>query len=196
MDIVDLSEWQRRREEAYRRFVEDIEVGYVDRDIVDFIKLVFSKKRVFTTSSCSGRIVVVDALYPWLREGAHIIFKKHSPVTVSEIQDIVRQRPLYRYWLVVSGPIIHFNTASLEDTQRLLNTLRESGFKHSGVISISSSGIVVEAVSGVWTPFLLRDGDLIAVSSLQHIVGVANSILAEGKNRLERLFKAFKELEI
>mgnify|MGYP001772859873 CR=1 FL=1 len=196
MGVVNLDEWRRRREEAYRRFIEDIEIGYVDRDIVDFIKLVFSKKRIFTTSSCSGRIAVVDAVYPWLREDAHVIFKKHSPVTVSEILNIIGHRPLYRYWLIVSGPIIHFNTASLEDVQRLLSTLRESGFKHSGVISIGSSGIVVEAVRGVWTPFLLRDGDLITVSSLQHIVDIANSILAEGKNRLERLFKAFKELEI
>ncbi len=193
---VDFGEWLKRREEAYKRFVEDIEIGYVDRDIVDFVKLVFSKKRIFTSSSCSGRIVVVDSLYPWLREEAYILFKKHSPIKPSEISGIVEKRPLYRYWLVVSGPIIHFNLLSLEDVQRILNVLRVCGFKHSGVISISSSGIVVEAVSGVWTPFLIRDGDHIAVNDLSHIVKVANDILVEGKNRLDRLFKAFKELEI
>ncbi|MEM4895079.1 MAG: hypothetical protein QXQ93_01635, partial [Ignisphaera sp.] len=138
----------------------------------------------------------VDALYPWLRDEAHILFKKHSGVELSEIENTISRRPLYRYWLIVSGPIIHFNIASLEDVQKLLTVLRESGFKHSGVISISSSGIVVEAVSGVWTPFLLRDGDHITVNNLSHIVSIANAILAEGKNRLERLFKAFKELEI
>ncbi|MEM1842199.1 MAG: hypothetical protein QXV81_05275 [Ignisphaera sp.] len=196
MLTINLAEWYRKREEAYRRFIEDIEVGYTDRDIVDFIRLVFTKRRIFTTSSCSGRITVVDALYPWLRDEAHILFKKHSGVELSEIENTISRRPLYRYWLIVSGPIIHFNIASLEDVQKLLTVLRESGFKHSGVISISSSGIVVEAVSGVWTPFLLRDGDHITVNNLSHIVSIANAILAEGKNRLERLFKAFKELEI
>lgn len=196
MLTINLGEWYRRREEAYRRFIEDIEVGYTDRDIIDFIRLVFTKRRIFTTSSCSGRITVVDALYPWLRDEAHILFKKHSSVEPSEIENTISRKPLYRYWLIVSGPIIHFNIASLEDVQKLLTVLRESGFKHSGVISISSSGIVVEAVSGVWTPFLLRDGDHIAVNNLSHIVSIANAILAEGKNRLERLFKAFKELEI
>lgn len=196
MLTINLAEWYRKREEAYRRFIEDIEVGYTDRDIVDFIRLVFTKRRIFTTSSCSGRITVVDALYPWLRDEAYILFKKHSGVELSEIENTISRRPLYRYWLIVSGPIIHFNIASLEDVQKLLTVLRESGFKHSGVISTSSSGIVVEAVSGVWTPFLLRDGDRITVNNLSHIVSIANAILAEGKNRLERLFKAFKELEI
>ncbi len=196
MAVVNFTEWSRRREEAYRRFVEDIEIGYTDRDIVDFIRLVFSKRRVFTTSSCSGRITIVDTLYPWLRDEAYILFKKHSSIELSEIESIIIYRPIYRYWLIVNGPIIHFNLASLEDVQKLLTLLREAGFKHSGIISIGSSGIVVEAVSGVWTSFLIRDGDHIVVTNLQHIVDIANSILAEGKNRLERLFKAFKELEI
>ena len=34
------------------------------------------------------------------------------------------------------------------------------------------------------------------MNDLSHIVEVANGILVEGKNRLDRLFKAFKELEI
>ncbi|MCS7110983.1 MAG: hypothetical protein N3D82_03335 [Ignisphaera sp.] len=196
MHLVDAAEWSRRRDEAYRRFLEDIEVGYVDRDVVELIRLVFSKKRIFTTSSCSGRITIVDAAYPWLRDEAYVLFKKHEPVDPSEIEPIIASRPIHRYWLVVSGPIIHFILASLEDVQKLFTALRESGFKHSGVISITSAGVVVEAVSGVWTPFLLKDGDHTTVVSLQHVVGIANSILAEGKNRLGRLLKAFKELEI
>lgn len=196
MCVVDAARWSRRREEAYKRFLEDVEIGYVDRDVIDLVKLAFSKKRIFTTSSCSGRITVVDAAYPWIRDESYVVFKKHEPVDPHEIETTISSRPVHRYWMVVSGPIIHFSLAYLEDTQKLLTVLRECGFKHSGVISITSSGIVVEAVSGVWTPFLLKDGDQIIVADLKHVVGVANSILAEGKSRLKKLYKAFKELEI
>ncbi|ADM26879.1 Protein of unknown function DUF207 [Ignisphaera aggregans DSM 17230] len=195
--IVNPLIWSRRREEAYRRFVEDIEIGYVDRDIIDFIELIFRKKTVFSTSSCSGRITIVDAMFPWLRDEAFIVFKKHEPISSIEIMEfITRNTPTYRFWLIVSGPIIHLNALTLESAIRILSIARESGFKHSGIISISENGIIIEIISGVWTSFLLVDRSTPIVTDIQRIVDIANDILREGKARLQKLFNAFKELDI
>lgn len=194
--IVNRDIWLRHRDEAYRRFLEDIEIGYADKDIIDFIRLVFAKKNVYTTSSCSGRITIVDALYPWSRDESYVVFKKHEPVTSSEVLSIIVQQPMYRFWLISSGPIIHFVAADLESALKVLRIAHESGFKHSGIISLSSSGIVVEVVSGTWTSFILKDRDKVLVKDLDGVVSIANDILIEGKKRLEKLFKAFKEVDI
>lgn len=194
--IVDQSRWLKRREEAYRRFLEDIEIGYADKDIVDFIRQVFSKEKVFTTSSCSGRITIVDALYPWLREESYIVFKKHEPVSVDEITAVIQQQPLHRFWLISSGPIVHFVAVDLNTACKILQIARESGFKHSGIISLSIDGIVVEIISGTWTSFLLRDGDVWFTNNIDRVVGVANEVLVEGKKKLEKLFKLFKDANI
>ncbi|MEM2512199.1 MAG: hypothetical protein QXX61_03585 [Ignisphaera sp.] len=194
--IVDQSRWLKRREEAYRRFLEDIEIGYADKDIVDFIKHIFAKEKIFTTSSCSGRITIVDALYPWLREESYIVFKKHEPVSVDEIIVVIQQQPLHRLWLISSGPIVHFVAVNLDTAYRILQIARESGFKHSGIISMSIDGIVVEIISGTWTSFLLRDGDVWFTNNIDKIVAVANEVLIEGKKRLEKLFKLFKDADI
>ena len=194
--IVNRNMWVKRREEAYRRFLEDIEIGYVDRDLIDFIKTVFTKNFVFTTSSCSGRITVVDSAYPWLRDESYVIFKKHEPITAKEVLEIISTRPVYRFWLISSGPIIHFAAADIETANRVLKIAREAGFKHSGIISISDSGIVVEVISGTWTSFLLKDGDRVLVTDLDTVVAIANDVLIEGKKRLDKLFKVFKEVDI
>lgn len=190
--------WLRKRDKAYERFVEDLEIGYVDSDIRELIEYVFrSKRRLFTTSSCSGRITIVDSKYPWLREEAHVLFKRHQPITARDVEEVLaRERPIYRLWLVVSGPILHFVTATIDDAEKLLTELRKAGFKHSGIISMGRGGTVVEAVTGIWVPFLLKEGDKVFVTDLAHLVSLANNILLEGKARLERLFKALKELDI
>jgi tRNA wybutosine-synthesizing protein 3 len=193
---VDEKLWRTKREEAYKRFLEDLEIGYVDIDIKELIELVFTKKNIFTTSSCSGRITIVDAIYPWLREEASIVFKKHSSITVEEILSILNQNALHRFWLIVSGPIVHFNVLDLSTAFRLLTIVRNAGFKHSGILSISSGGIIVEVVSGVWVPFLLKDGDKIVVKDLEYIVSLVNEILYEGKAKLEKLFKFLRDADI
>jgi tRNA wybutosine-synthesizing protein 3 len=194
---VDERLWRIKREEAYRRFLSDLEIGYVDRDIKHIIELIFSKKYIFSTSSCSGRITIVDALYPWQRDEATVIFKKHEPIDIAEIEGIIRnQKALYRLWMIVSGPILHINALNLDAATTVLTIARNAGFKHSGIISIGSNGIIIEIVSGIWVPFLLKDGDDVVVKDLSKVVKLANTMLLEGKQRLEKLFKFLKDANI
>jgi len=194
---VDERLWRARREEAYKRFLSDLEIGYVDRDIKHVIELIFSKKRIFSTSSCSGRITIVDALYPWQRDEATVIFKKHEPVDVAEIEDILKnQKALFRLWMIVSGPILHINALNLDTATTVLTIARNAGFKHSGIISLGPNGIVVEIVSGIWVPFLLKDEDDVVVKDLSKVVKLANTMLLEGKQRLEKLFKFLRDADI
>ncbi|MCI4436349.1 MAG: hypothetical protein JHC33_06005 [Ignisphaera sp.] len=197
MTQVDERLWRVKREEAYKRFLSDLEIGYVDRDIKHVIELIFSKKRIFSTSSCSGRITVVDALYPWQRDEATVIFKKHEPVDVAEIEDILKnQKALFRLWMIVSGPILHINALNLDTATTVLTIARNAGFKHSGIISIGSNGIIVEIVSGIWVPFLLKDEDDVVIKDLSKVIKLANTMLLEGKQRLEKLFKFLRDADI
>ncbi len=197
--IVDRILWERWRAEAYKQFLNDIEIGYVDPDLVDFILMIFNRKNhVFTISSCSGRIVLVDVPYPWMRENSTIVFKKHSVVSLDEILRVISLPTLHRLWLIVSGPIFHFVADSLPAAQLLLNVARSVGFKHSGIISIRRDGIVVELISGTWTSFLLKDRDTLVVSNdgLRNIIEIANEILVQGKSRLQNLKNALERIDL
>ncbi len=187
---VNREKWLRWRNEAYTTFLRDVEIGYADKDLVGFIIDIFERcNHLFTISSCSGRITLVDSAFPWQRRESSVVFKKHDPIEVSEILSILTQPCVHRLWLIASGPILHFVADSWSSAQKLLGVAREAGFKHSGIISVRNDGIVIEVISGNWISTLLKDGDktLVNIDALPHIVAVFNQNLLDGKKRLRKL---------
>ena len=187
--------WRRRREEFLKRLYEDEEIGYLDADIKDILLMFFNRKKSFTMSSCSGRIVIVDSPMPWMRDPSSVIFKKHSSISIEEIRPIIEGPVIWRLWLVVTGPIIHVSTLDLDEAVKILEIAREAGPKHSGILSLSSKGIIVELMSGVRLTILLRDKNVRVVEDdkLHNVVSVANEALLEGKKRLNALRYALKK---
>ncbi len=188
MGIVDRRLWGERKQLMFRRMLEDVEVGYLDPDIYDLLLLLFNRQESFPVSSCSGRITLVDAPMPWHRRGSTVVFKKHVAVEELEIEPLVRQPPVSRLWLVVTGPILHVSALTLREASTLLKVARGAGMKHSGILSITRRGIYLELKTGVRLTIMLRGGSCVC-EHLAEVVKVANEALAEGKSRLRRLYE-------
>ncbi|ADI31491.1 tRNA(Phe) 7-((3-amino-3-carboxypropyl)-4-demethylwyosine(37)-N(4))-methyltransferase [Staphylothermus hellenicus] len=192
---INLSAWQRRKTEFWNRLWEDLEIGYLDEDLIGILLILNSDKNIYTLSSCSGRITISDSTYPWSREESSVVFKKHIPITINEILDILKKPVVRRLWLNSTGPILHLSTNSLEYADKILSLARKAGLKHSGIISMNpDKGYIIELTSGVKVSHLLRSrGILLAEEdSLREIVDVANEVLLEGKKVLIRMFKVFR----
>ncbi|OYT48089.1 MAG: hypothetical protein B6U85_03425 [Desulfurococcales archaeon ex4484_42] len=186
---VDMEYWRKWKEEMLSRLKRDIDVGYLDEDIKDILLKFFQNKHTFTISSCSGRITLIDGPQPWDRKNSTIVFKKHEPITSNEVKEMLTQRVLHKLWLVVTGPIIHVCTDSIKEALKVLKLAREAGMKHSGILSMSKRGIIVELRTGVRLAILLKIKDEIVIdeNKLHLIVRAANEALLEGKERLNRL---------
>ncbi|MEM3350742.1 MAG: hypothetical protein QXZ23_10705, partial [Saccharolobus sp.] len=80
--------WEELRNRTLNRIFHDKEIGYLDPDILDFL-LAFYKYRddVYTQSSCSGRITIVDAEMAWDRKNSTIVFKNHLGITLQDMLD-------------------------------------------------------------------------------------------------------------
>ncbi|RLG78021.1 MAG: hypothetical protein DRO12_00465 [Thermoprotei archaeon] len=192
---VDRKLWLEWRERAYSEFKRDIDIGYVDEDIVELIELIFRTEHYFTISSCSGRVVAVDAEYPWLRTEGVVLFKKHSPISMAEFTRLVSTPVLSRLWLVVSGPILHIVADGIDQAYELLRNVRSLGFKHSGIISLRNDGVVLEVISGIWLPILIKERNVIMLNeqSFSSVVELVNKTLIAAKKRLQRLKDLFSE---
>ncbi|MGC8982351.1 MAG: tRNA(Phe) 7-((3-amino-3-carboxypropyl)-4-demethylwyosine(37)-N(4))-methyltransferase [Desulfurococcaceae archaeon] len=190
--------WRREKEAFWKRVFEDLEIGYFDRDLLPLVVLVNSDAELYTTSSCSGRIVVVDSEAPWTREETGTVYKSHVPVDPGELRFMYRLDPHRGYWIVVTGPIIHLSALNTKRALEVLKIARHTGFKHSGILHISKSkGVFVELVTGVYVAQLVRTKSrvLIPEHELEFLVEIVNSVLIEGKKRLQRLyFELQKEL--
>jgi len=192
---VNYEKWSLRKKYFWRRMWEDYEIGYLDRDLVPLIALLNRDRDIYTTSSCSGRIVVVDGAVPWVREEADVIFKSHTPVAWSDVEFIYKTPPHRGYWLVVTGPILHFSTTSIKKAVSLLKKARIAGFKHSGIMHISTTrGVFVELVTGVYMTQMIktRNLDVVSQHDIVEVLALFNRALIEGKQRLQRLYEVFE----
>lgn len=190
LPFVDPDKWRTRKERLKKRLIEDLEIGYLDEDILDILRKLFEFEDLYTISSCSGRITFIDGNLPWERRGSSIIFKKHQPIRLEEFLEILNVPTLRRLWLVVTGPIIHVSALNMRSARKILMIAREAGMKHSGILSMNKEkGIIVELKTGIRLTHLLKIGQhtLLKENEAEEIVRVANESLVEGKKKLNKL---------
>ncbi len=190
-----LKQWLRRKEEFRRRIAEDREIGYLDPGIEEVLRKFFERSKSYTTSSCSGRITIVDAEKPWTREGSTVVFRSHDPVSLEEVMSILSKPASHTFWLVAAGPIIHVVCYDEEEAYEVLRIAREAGFKHSGILSKTSKGIIVELRTGIRIVAPLKEKDRVLVGEeyLARLIDHANNAVAEGRERLRRLARVLEE---
>ncbi|ACP55506.1 Protein of unknown function DUF207 [Sulfolobus islandicus M.16.27] len=182
--------WEELREKALSKIYHDKEIGYLDPDILDFL-LAFYRNRndVYTQSSCSGRITIVDAEMPWDRKNSTIVFKNHLRITEQDLEGVLGKDQVKRLWLIVQGPIIHIYVKNIETAWEILKVAREAGFKHSGILATNQKGVLVELRTGIRMVHLLRETntEMVDKEKIKTLVNVSNEVLARGKQKMNLL---------
>ncbi len=177
-----------------RMLFEERVIGYLDPGAEAFLRSLNARGNLWTTSSCIGRIAVVEGRFHWERGGSRIVYKTHDPLSLEELLRVLA-RPFPDLWLKASGPIIHFQTPRLECALSLLETARNTGFKHSGIISGGQVyTIEVAAPTRIDAPLRVGRRDLYTIDGLAVLVEKANEALLEGRRRLERLARSVESL--
>lgn len=196
--MVNYEVWRKRKAHFWRRLWEDLELGYLDKELLPVLILFNLDADIHTLSSCSGRVIVLDAPAPWVRgREPNVVFKKHTYVTAAELISVVKKGASKRLWVNVTGPILHISTAKLTKAMKILASARKAGFKHSGVMQVSGSkGYILELTTGVYASQLLRDGDLelLDEGKAGAIANIINELLLEGKKRLDKLYEVFRPI--
>ncbi len=189
---IDRSYWEDLKKRFYERMISDRYIGYLDPGIESVLERIFRIKNAFPTSSCSGRIYAVDAVFPWIRRNSYIVFKKHDELTIEELRDLLRKPVINSLWLIVSGPILHINTYDPLTALRILRLAKEAGFKHSGLLSRSRRGYIVEIISGVRLDLLLKEKDRLIIREDIHevLLDTINNAFRSGRERLRLLSQA------
>jgi len=173
--------------------IEERDVGYLDPGIEAVLRTLNSLEGVSTTSSCIGRVALVEGKYYWGRdEDSRIIYKTHGRITGSKILEVL-SRGFSDVWLRASGPILHLRVSSIDCALHILGAARPYGFKHSGIIAVGED-VVVELMSAAQMSMPLRvEGRTVVRTdpgSLEALAGLANSVVEEGRSRLYRLASA------
>ncbi|KAF7222896.1 tRNA wybutosine-synthesizing protein 3 homolog isoform X2 [Nothobranchius furzeri] len=140
--------------------------GSVDRDIEHVVSLLNSREEFFTTSSCSGRTILIDGMSGLRRANGDAVLKFEPAV-------------------------LHVQCRRLEDAQLLHSVAVNSGFRNSG-LTVGKMGKIISAVRsthGLEVP-LTHNGKLLVDHQYIHfLTQTANQKMEENLKRIHRFYQ-------
>lgn len=170
--------------------------GEVDAKIIPILDTINSFPCFYTTSSCAGRIMVLEVPSIGRKKEAQILGKWHHAIIGHEIQECITQATRGQMWLLAQSPIFHIGVASMKNTESLLSIAIGSGFKNSGIKTMGKKIIIeITSTERVDTP-LGRDGEMMcSLEYLEFITEIVNYTIERGNKKIQRLSKNLISLQ-
>ncbi|XP_043431229.1 tRNA wybutosine-synthesizing protein 3 homolog isoform X3 [Prionailurus bengalensis] len=143
--------------------------GSVDEDVVELVQLLNEREQYFTTSSCAGRIILLDGI---------VALKKANG------DAILKFEPL----------ILHVQCRQLQDAQILHSVAIDSGFRNSG-ITVGKRGktmLAIRSTHGLEVPLSHKGKLMVTEEYIDFLLKIANQKMEENKKRIERFYNCLQ----
>ena len=185
------------KKQTLHKLSESLKSGDVDEKVLPILEKINSHQSYVTTSSCSGRIILLQLPKVGDKKKAIFIGRWHDPVSLKDILDELLNYKEGQLWFIAQSPIFHICCRSLEDADRLLKIGISSGFKHSGFKS-NTPRIIVELLSTerMDVPLAKQDFRFFSGEYLGFLTMIGNDLLKRGQKKLDRLNIMVKKLSL
>jgi len=164
--------------------------GSIDKEIAHLVKKINSSERYYTTSSCSGRVVLIEKKSEKKQE-CRWLFVSHKKIALKEIKNALKKISEHPVWFRFEPLILHVAARTIEDAQILVSKAREAGFKRTGIQSTKNKIIVEIASTEVIDAIIADKGKLLIDEDyLNVLVDEANKKSEKNNKKIKRLFTA------
>jgi len=166
----------------------------VDEKILPILDLINKSENFYTSSSCSGRIVLLEIPAIGDKKNAVFLGKWHRNIKPDEIITSLKNAKTGQLWLLAQSPIIHVSTKTNMDAENILKTAISSGFKNSGIKSIGKK-IVVEILSTerIDVPVGQNAKLFCDESYLKLLIKISNEIIDKSTLKIDKLLIGLKK---
>ncbi len=183
------------KREALASLFRAMKAGEVDEDIVDLLLLINSIKGVYTTSSCSGRIGVMEEPDFGAKPLARWLIKVHGPVDFEDVKVALKRAEKGILYLKTQPPIFHVVAEDLENAKRIHHLGLASGFKYTTFKVISTRYLIeINGTEYMSAPLGVDGRVMVDDEYLSFAVDIGNKMLLRSKARLPRLMENFRIL--
>ncbi|KAF7650253.1 hypothetical protein LDENG_00128580 [Lucifuga dentata] len=183
------SQWKQQR----GRRLDVSKKGSVDAEIVHVVSLLNGCQQFFSTSSCSGRIILIDAAAEDSEVHKHNcvwLFVSHQKCKSSDLASGL-SRSTGDAVLKFEPFVLHVQCRRLQDAQLLHSVAVNSGFRNSG-ITISKTGKIIMAVRsthGLEAPLTHQGRLLVGHEYIDFLIQLANQKMEENLRRIQRFYQ-------
>ena len=160
-------------------------IGGWDEKIKSLCQKINESKDYYTTSSCSGRIMILrdeDKKGPGL-----FYFVSHDKVSLKKLLENVPEKGDYKF--KQEPMILHVACSDVDKAKQILDKCRKAGFKRAGIISLGKN-IIIEVIGTEKIEFpLICEGKLLVNEEFLNIV------LEKSNDNLEKNWNGLNKLE-
>jgi len=166
----------------------------VDRKILPILYLINDSDYFYTSSSCAGRIVLLEIPKIGDKKNAKFVGVWHRKIKSKDVLSAVKNAKTGLLWILAQPPIIHVSAKSNVAADKFVKIANASGFKNSSFKSIDKN-IVVEVCSTERLDAPIgKDGILFCEDEyLKLLVDIANEVIIKSNFKLNRLKSELKK---
>jgi tRNA wybutosine-synthesizing protein 3 len=165
-------------------------IGEWDKPIVSLCNKINKKKNYYTTSSCSGRVVLLK--YSDKKMENAFLYRTHSKVSFKELKKALEDSVKSYDGIIEfqqTSCILHVACKTLFDAQEIVNKAKESGWKRSGIMGGSRNMVELHSTEQMSFPIAKGRKILVEDEFLRLVVDIANSKLGRVWDKIDRLKK-------
>ncbi len=181
---------KKRHAETYARALEQ---GKVDEQMQGLCSYVAGTKEYFTSSCCSGRIILLEKSEKKIDTNFHR--KWHRTIKSEELLEGFGEKTRGELWFKVDPFILHIGTKNIENANKILEAMKEAGVKRGGIILAEKEKFLIELQGTERISFPIKNGGkkLVDEKYLEEILETANIMLEKNYARLAKLEKVFRK---
>jgi tRNA wybutosine-synthesizing protein 3 len=162
-------------------------IGEWDPKIIDLCNKINKNTNYYTTSSCSGRVVLLKSSDE--KQPDAFLYRTHDKISFNELKKILEK---IKYDGLVefqqTSSILHVACASLSDAQDLVTKAKLAGWKRSGIMATGKRFMVeLHSTENISFPIMNNRVILVDDNYLKLIVEIANCKLERVWNKIEKL---------
>uniref|UniRef100_A0A1B6HF04 tRNA wybutosine-synthesizing protein 3 homolog n=1 Tax=Homalodisca liturata TaxID=320908 RepID=A0A1B6HF04_9HEMI len=171
--------------------------GDIDEPIKEIIEFINNLEEFVTTSSCSGRIIILSKEDgDSSKRGCKWILTSHTTVDSSEVLEKVKC--CEKNMVLKFEPfILHVQCEDIIAAKKMQNCALAAGFRNSGSVFGRGGNITfaVRGTHGLEVPLSDEERLLVTDDYIRHIVDKANSKMCENMKKIENFSRAVHNLK-
>jgi tRNA wybutosine-synthesizing protein 3 len=180
----------KQRNHALEKYHKAKQQGAIDSEVEGILEKLNALPMYYTTSSCAGRIVVMEI--PKIGDKKHAKFhgKWHRCISVEELEQAINLYEKHQLWLLAQPPIFHIGCKSLKDADAMVHLGVSSGLKHSGIRTLKDQ-IIVELCSTerMDIPLNYLGEFIINQRFLDILVSITNDVICRAQKKMKKFEK-------
>lgn len=162
--------------------------GSLDEPITELCKSINSSEDYYTTSSCSGRIVILKIPKSGKKNETDWLFVSHDRVDKEQVSKAIMSLPEEEVWFRFEPLILHVAARNIDAAHKLLDLTHTLGIKRSGIIALGDK-IVLEIIGSERIDAIIGRGGNLLVSKeyIAVLVDSANDKMHKNWENIRKL---------